>query len=308
MKPERHWVNLSVTPSEEARALGFDNHSFNRMLVRTAEFLLFHDCNVAFGHDWRPDGVMRAVSELAETAASGGSLSELPGSGAQMLNLVPGSTAGLSQEAIDTANAASGVLRVHALQDLADPGNHENLYDSAAGTAIAQMLGSLNACPSALTGVCELWILRYALSMLSPRGGRVCIGGKTSGYGGLYAGIAEEAFFALRHGQPLYVVGGFGGAARVVASVLAGERQSRAACLKPKHEIDPNADTVPVSLAHRVGIPLDGLEDALREFDLGKLHANNGLTPDQNRRLFSCTDIEEALGLVMLGLRGTSTS
>jgi len=42
------------------------------------------------------------------------------------------------------------------------------------------------------------------------------------GYGGLYPGVIEEAWWSLRVEQPLYVIGGFGGAAGIVATLMDG--------------------------------------------------------------------------------------
>jgi hypothetical protein len=50
---------------------------------------------------------------------------------------------------------------------------------------------------------------------------RIVLGGKTSGYYGRMPGIAEEAFISAMTGQPLFVVGGFGGAARAIAHSVA---------------------------------------------------------------------------------------
>jgi SLOG cluster2 len=49
---------------------------------------------------------------------------------------------------------------------------------------------------------------------------RVLVGGKLDKFRGTSPGIIEEAQFALQAEQPLYVAGGFGGAAAAVASVL----------------------------------------------------------------------------------------
>lgn len=49
--------------------------------------------------------------------------------------------------------------------------------------------------------------------MLDP-GCRICLGGKLEGYEGKEPGIVEEARFALEFNKPLYLLGGFGGAAR----------------------------------------------------------------------------------------------
>lgn len=60
---------------------------------------------------------------------------------------------------------------------------------------------------------------------------RLVIGGKTTprsslnpkGYSGRLPGIVEEALYAVRAGQPLFIAGGFGGAAAVLASLLSPE-------------------------------------------------------------------------------------
>jgi hypothetical protein len=50
---------------------------------------------------------------------------------------------------------------------------------------------------------------------------RVVIGGKTAGYIGRMPGISEEAFTSIALGKPLFVVGGFGGAAEPIARSIA---------------------------------------------------------------------------------------
>src|SRR5262245_23250345 len=59
---------------------------------------------------------------------------------------------------------------------------------------------------------------------------RVVLGGNTvpkkdvndKGYSGRYPGVIEEAWRALQAGHPLYIVGGFGGAAKVVVDLIEG--------------------------------------------------------------------------------------
>jgi hypothetical protein len=51
---------------------------------------------------------------------------------------------------------------------------------------------------------------------------RIAMGGKLKGYQGLWPGVLEEGIIALRAGQPLYLLGLFGGAARLLIDVLRG--------------------------------------------------------------------------------------
>lgn len=49
---------------------------------------------------------------------------------------------------------------------------------------------------------------------------RVVVGGKVSGFTGAMPGVAQEAAATLRAAKPLYVAGGFGGAATLVGSIV----------------------------------------------------------------------------------------
>ncbi|WP_448072988.1 hypothetical protein [Georgenia yuyongxinii] len=52
---------------------------------------------------------------------------------------------------------------------------------------------------------------------------RVVVGGKVAGFAGSMPGVAEEAAATLRADKPLYVAGGFGGAATLVGSIVTSE-------------------------------------------------------------------------------------
>lgn len=65
---------------------------------------------------------------------------------------------------------------------------------------------------AALTGM-RLYITRRCDA-------RVIVGGKLRGFQGTMPGIIEEAILSVQAGQPLYVAGGFGGAAAAVAHAL----------------------------------------------------------------------------------------
>ena len=55
---------------------------------------------------------------------------------------------------------------------------------------------------------------------------RVVVGGKLRGFQGTTPGVIEEATLSVQAGQPLYVAGGFGGAAAAVARALGREDTS----------------------------------------------------------------------------------
>ena len=61
IKPSK---SRSVSECEEAQRIGYDTRQINRIVIRMANFFLDQDMQVIFGHDWREDGVMRAIANF----------------------------------------------------------------------------------------------------------------------------------------------------------------------------------------------------------------------------------------------------
>ena len=106
---------------------------------------------------------------------------------------------------------------------------------------------------------------------------RIVLGGRVEGYKGAAPGIAEEARLSLETGQPVFLLGGFGGCARDIAETIglverwAGSRDAWAGRARfRKHSPDD-------------------------------LH--NGLSADENRVLAHTPHIQEAVTLVSQGFR-----
>jgi len=152
---------------------------------------------------------------------------------------------------------------------------------------------------------------------------RVVIGGQTlpksgdsAGYRGAYPGVVEEAWRAMESGVPLYVIGGFGGAAQMTADLLEGKacpdrlrlasfdsaEYSELRALASELRDDPDRA--------RLGLPedMDSMAAALRAKGADVLASDdasrawNGLLVDDNRRLFRARDPATIARLVMKGL------
>ena len=179
-----------------------------------------------------------------------------------------------------------------------------------------------------------LWGLAMREAMASRCAGRILLGGKASpatpasdgGYTGVWPGFLEEAWRTLRHDRALYVLGGFGGAAGLIATMLMTGK------IPPELSRSHHAGAPVASLAAQVDIAraalaqagtppeilleaepgryadledLAGLVlDRWRRFEAGDREAwCNGLDLAQNRRLFRATDRTEISHLVFEGLR-----
>lgn len=105
---------------------------------------------------------------------------------------------------------------------------------------------------------------------------RIVLGGRVDRFKGVTPGIAEEALLSLQVGQPLFIMGGFGGCARDIVETL-----GLAA---------PWAGSRP---------PWAG-RTAFEEFKGAGL--NNGLTPDENSTLIHTPHVDQAVTLIIRGL------
>lgn len=145
--------------------------------------------------------------------------------------------------------------------------------------------------------------MRQAITGMS--GARLVLGGKMTGHAGLVPGVIEEAWISLSQHQPLYLAGGYGGAARAVCDLLQGiPREEFSETWAAEHIKDYRLALAchldgaePLLLLPVIGRAIAGLAGP----DLGKV-LNNGLDDGENRELMVCTDAQRIVELVLQGL------
>jgi hypothetical protein len=140
---------------------------------------------------------------------------------------------------------------------------------------------------------------------------RIMLGGKTLGYKGKYPGLVEEALLTLKAGKPLYLLGGYGGAARAIIEALQG-RQPKALtqayqCADPQYaalleEFNRKIAEQPIE---EDPIDYDTLVQTFAAIGIKGL--NNGLDDQENQALFATIHLEEAIILILTGLSRIET-
>lgn len=112
--------------------------------------------------------------------------------------------------------------------------------------------------------------------------GLAVLGGKRTNFRGRMPGVIEEAILAMRAGKPVFIAGGFGGAAGDMAVALG---------LDPENWLHLDAPSNP---------HLAELETTVQE--TGWVAANNGLTDEENHRLAVTYRASEVAYLIVTGL------
>jgi hypothetical protein len=145
---------------------------------------------------------------------------------------------------------------------------------------------------------------------------RIVVGGRTGSsvtlsaegqrqarwYAGRIPGVAEEALLSLRSRQPLFLIGAYGGAARMVIDLIEG---------RPRHEFSwsfqkeaPHSEGMR-ALYDRHGpewLDYDTMTTEFADAGVAALAAHNGLSVDRNRELFVCRDVTRIVELLLEGL------
>lgn len=93
---------------------------------------------------------------------------------------------------------------------------------------------------------------------------RVVVGGQLAGFQGAMPGVVEEALLSVRARQPLYVAGGFGGAAAAVAAALGHDDFAWAPPGFPAFVENAEEPLVQLTELASAGLPGDGLDGPAR--------------------------------------------
>jgi hypothetical protein len=159
---------------------------------------------------------------------------------------------------------------------------------------------------------------------------RIMIGGRVSGHQGKYPGLLEEAYLTLCAAKPLYLLGAFGGCARLLVAAIR-DKQCPVELTRDYQIAHPRIATYPGAAGNdqHEEVPFEQLEHAYLQYEqepaIGQeridydrcvdkfLSAHirdlrNGLTEDENLDLFETSDLDRIVYLLMKGLAAVCKS
>jgi len=154
--------------------------------------------------------------------------------------------------------------------------------------------------------------MRWAMSCRCAA--RIFVGGPLEGFSGRMPGILEEAVLALALGQLVYVVGSQGGASTMIGELLGLSTSSSPkrignsvhALLRSNEGVDEFAVSYPRLFRPLPSLPLTAMEaiEFVSSYHIGgPLWSDNGLSLEENRRLFSSETAKDVVPLVLQGLQ-----
>ncbi|MGE0490442.1 MAG: hypothetical protein AB7S38_14635 [Vulcanimicrobiota bacterium] len=224
----RKLVALSFGDSPDLAELGYDAEHLDVVAMRIARFLLRRGYDIAYGGVFRSQSFLDTLLELvrAETAHQ---QEEAQAEGRQWSESEPrlfSYQAWPYYDAITTEVIADTLgfiryVKVHPVdgegidhrtraRHFLDPPDG-NIPKGAAlmAAALTRMRRAMTAPAVDIDG-----------GDVSAPSARIVLGGAVENWAGILPGIAEEILWTARAGQPVYILGAFGGSAKVVADYL----------------------------------------------------------------------------------------
>lgn len=255
-------VAISISESADMMAFGLAAEHLRDAMTEVARHLLAMGARLVYGGDLRAHGFTELLFELVARHRRDADVGDARPAVVSYLAW-PVHFGKSAQEIQTLAQDLKGLAELHCLGQQ----GQELALDALSPAETAQL-------PTNAEWVAGLTALRRVLTAASDA--RIVLGGHVSGFKGRMPGIAEEALCSLGAGQPLYVLGGFGGCARDIAEELR-------------------------LVAHR-SIPVVTWAGREQFSNLDSTALRNGLDSGENETLARTVHVDEAVALILRGL------
>jgi hypothetical protein len=254
-------IAISISDSAEMAGLGLGPEHLRDAMAEIARHLLAMGARLVYGGDLRAGGFTELLFELATRHHRDADVGDFRSAVVNYL-------AWPIYTSKPTADLKNLVAELQGLAEL-------HFLDRKGGEVpLDAITDAQSSAPTDEEWSNSLTAMRNLLTKVSHA--RIVLGGRTEGYKGRMPGIAEEALLALHAGQPLYLLGGYGGCSRDIAVEigLINTTSSEAAIWAGREEFQAFNRT------------------ALR----------NGLTEEENHSLAKTVHVDEAVALILRGL------
>lgn len=273
-------VAISISESPDSLSLGIGKAMFEDLSVELARHLLVSGAHLVYGGDLRPGGFTELFKDLAYQYGIYEKDKTLKNYFTNYLawpiyiGMTPATQAEYKSCRVHCQKAAiPDTIPSDLHGQMVPPNTVEKLYYWAE---------SLKA---------------MRQEMESKIDARIILGGRVAGFKGYMPGLYEEAINAANSKHPIYLLGGFGGAAYRLIKLIKGETTSEEmfgeCCSYSSYQ-----EFVSFLDKEKEQMNFNALDVFSNNMDVLK----NGLTKEDNERLFVTTNVTEIIALVLKGL------
>jgi hypothetical protein len=290
-------VALSVSPAEDLCRYGLRHAHLDSIFLELSRYLLVAGVRLAYGGHLGPDGYTVRLAELVRDPI----VDQLRGSFGS--NHVPPEL--VTYLAWPMVASVRDEARLGPLVDVVHCARPPGIDESLDAAFIAAPEGELSADTAVRRFAWSRGLTAMRERQTHEIDARVVIGGKLGStkapYLGRIPGVLEEALLGIRAQRPIYLVGAFGGCARLVLDALDGIW--RAELTWEYHKALPNSAELKALFSNQ-GVAWDEFESIADELKAcGISGLKNGLSVEENRELATSRSAERIVELIIHGLR-----
>ena len=278
-------VAISISDSSEIENLGFSLAHQRNLITEITRFLIIHGSTLVYGGDLRQNGYTRLFSDLVHQYRPS---KEVGKSFFKNYFSFPIHLKLTRSDILEFKK--NGVLPVSV-----EPPSNLDIDKSKFYTP----KGNKNL---------FIWsesLTKMRQEMQSNTDARIFTGGSMSNFKGKYPGLLEESILSLENDTPVYLMGIFGGIASRIIEGLKGKKPQELTLEWQSSQNEYYKEFIDYYNSRKEEDKIDykAKTEFLNNYSLDRLSKNNGLTIEENERLFSTVHTSEIIFLIMKGLQ-----
>lgn len=284
-------ISISDLSTEELVLIGQDEYHLKGLSQDIARHLLSRGTILIYGGDLRPNGFTEYIFEEALILQN-----RLQSTQIQLVNYIAWPI--FKNNSKETKLWKAKYRKNVTMSEILPPDDVNDLIPS-----IDTYLPPSNSQNSFVWSRC---LTKMREEMITNCNVRIAAGGKHIGYKGKMPGVLEEILISISLKKPLYLLGGFGGVTSTVCKCL--ENNSIDFKLTEDWQIQNNSGykkllDFATSRGSNYGTDYNEIKKIFSEYKIDELSQINGLSSDDNIRLFNTPFVDEALHLILKGLQ-----
>lgn len=278
----KHKVGISVSDNEDLAELGYSNIHLRDLTIEIVRHLIINGSSIVYGGDLRKENYTEIFSELAYQYRS---IKQAKEKFFENYFSFPIYCLLTKQNELDFKKYNTDIFKVSPPVNLGvDPEKY----------IVPDTLESKFIWGESLSEMRNV--------MIQKTNARILIGGKVNNYLGKMPGVIQEAKITLKLNKPLYLIGAFGGSSKEVINAIQGKGLSYY-----KNEFHTSDSYIEFKKFYNSKNSVELIqpeEDSkfFEEYGIKKLSEINGLTVDENNRLFTTTHLSEILYYILKGM------